>query len=305
MASNYSNLKIELMQTGENATTWGDITNTNLGTAIEEAIVGRATANFPTDADFTLLLTDSNSTQAARNFVLNVTSSVNLTTTRNLNVPIPEGNVNTGGIEKPYIIENNTSGGQSIVVKVIDGTGVTVPNGSRAFVYSNGTNVVAAFDYLPSLTAPTLNSTTATATTVVTNTVNPTGGNTNMTLGTSGTGNVVAGTTYNDTYGKVRAIPLSGSAKTTSYTLAVTDVGRYIEIGSGGSITIPNAVFSAGDVVSAFNNTASSITITCSINTAYLAGINTDIASITLSSRGLVTILFISGTVAVLSGNLV
>lgn len=296
MASSYSNLKIELMATGENATTWGTITNTNLGTAIEEAIVGRATANFSSDADLTLTLTDNNSTQVARNFVLNVTSGVSLTTTRNLIVP---------SIEKPYIVENNTSGSQSIIVKTAAGTGITVPNGSKAYVYSNGTNVVAAFDYIPSLTAPTLNSTTATATTVVTNTINPTGGNTNMTLGTSGTGNVVSGTTYNDTYGKVRAIPLSGSAKTTSYTLAVTDVGRYIEIGSGGSITIPNSVFSAGDVVSAFNNTASSITITCSINTAYLAGINTDIPSITLASRGIVTVLFISGTVAVLSGNLV
>lgn len=291
MASTYSNLKIELMATGENATTWGTITNTNLGTAIEEAIVGRATANFSTDADLTLTLTDSNSTQVARNFVLDVTSGVNLTTTRNLIVP---------SIEKPYIVENNTSGSQSIIVKTSAGTGITVPNGSKAFVYSNATNVVAAYDYIPSL-----NSTTATATTVVTDTINPTGGNTNMTLGTSGTGNVVSGTTYNDTYGKVRAIPLSGSAKTTSCTLAITDVGRYIEIGSGGSITVPNSVFSAGDVVSAFNNTSSSITITCSINTAYLAGINTDISSITLASRGIVTVLFISGTVAVLSGNLV
>jgi hypothetical protein len=165
--------------------------------------------------------------------------------------------------------------------------------------------VVEAFDYATSLTAPTLASTTATLGTVVSDTLNPTGSNTNMTLGVAGSGAVVSGTTYSDTYGKVRAIPLSGSAKTTSYTLAVSDVGRYIEIGSGGSITIPNSVFSAGDVVSAFNNTASSITITCSINTAYLAGINTDISSITLASRGIVTVLFISGTVAVLSGNLV
>ena len=39
MASTYSNIKIQLMATGENTTTWGDVTNVNLGTAIEEAIV--------------------------------------------------------------------------------------------------------------------------------------------------------------------------------------------------------------------------------------------------------------------------
>jgi hypothetical protein len=56
MASTYSTLKIELIGTGEQQGTWGTTTNTNLGTALEEAIVGRATANFTTDADLTLTL---------------------------------------------------------------------------------------------------------------------------------------------------------------------------------------------------------------------------------------------------------
>jgi hypothetical protein len=56
MASTYSTLKIELIGTGEQQGTWGTTTNTNLGTALEEAIVGRGTANFTTDADLTLTL---------------------------------------------------------------------------------------------------------------------------------------------------------------------------------------------------------------------------------------------------------
>lgn len=100
-----------------------------------------------------------------------------------------------------------------------------------------------------------------------------------------------------------RNIPLSGSAKTSSYTLATTDVGEYIEVGSGGSITVPNSTFAAGDVVSIFNNTTGNITITCSITTAYIAGTNTDKDTMTLATRGLATILFISGTVCVVSGN--
>ena len=100
-----------------------------------------------------------------------------------------------------------------------------------------------------------------------------------------------------------RNIPISGSAKTTSYTLATTDVGEYIEVGSGGSVTIPNSTFAAGDVVSIFNNTTGNITITCSITTAYIAGTNTDKDTMTLATRGVCTVLFISGTVCVVTGN--
>jgi len=53
-----------------------------------------------------------------------------------------------------------------------------------------------------------------------------------------------------------RNVPQSGSAKTTSYSLAVGDVGKFIEVGASGSITIPDATFAAGDVVSIFNNTS-------------------------------------------------
>lgn len=113
----------------------------------------------------------------------------------------------------------------------------------------------------------------------------------------------LSASTVSDSNGSVRKIPLSGSAKTTSYTLATTDVGEYIEVGSGGSVTVPNSTFAAGDVISIFNNTTGNITITCSITTAYIAGTNTDKDTMTLATRGVATILFISGTVCVVSGN--
>jgi hypothetical protein len=146
MASTYSALKIELIATGEQSGTWGNTTNTNLGTALEEAVVGRANAIFASDADLTISLVNVNTTQVARNYILNVTSGVSLTTTRNLIVPT---------INKPYIIENNTTGAQSIVVKTTAGTGVTVPNGKRMMVYADGTNVVPAFNEVPSATTVT------------------------------------------------------------------------------------------------------------------------------------------------------
>lgn len=98
-------------------------------------------------------------------------------------------------------------------------------------------------------------------------------------------------------------IPSAGSAKTTSYSLQTSDVGDFVEVGSGGSITIPNATFSAGDIVAIFNNTTGNITITCSITTAYIGGTNADKATVTLATRGVATVLFISSTLCVITGN--
>lgn len=98
-------------------------------------------------------------------------------------------------------------------------------------------------------------------------------------------------------------IPQSGSAKTTSYQLATTDVGQLIEVGASGSITIPDATFSTGDAVVIFNNTTGDVTVTCSITTAYIAGADSDVASVTLATRGICNVLFISGTVCVITGN--
>lgn len=99
-----------------------------------------------------------------------------------------------------------------------------------------------------------------------------------------------------------RNAPAVGT-KTSSYTLAVGDVGKYVQVGTSGSITIPDATFAEGDVISIFNNTTGNITITCTITTAYIAGTDSDKASVTLATRGVATILFISGTVCVISGN--
>ena len=100
-----------------------------------------------------------------------------------------------------------------------------------------------------------------------------------------------------------RNVPQSGSDKTSSYTLALTDIGEFVGVGTSGSITIPDATFAAGDIVSIFNNTSGNITITCTITTAYIAGTNTDKATMTLATRGVATVLFISGTVCVVTGN--
>jgi len=97
-------------------------------------------------------------------------------------------------------------------------------------------------------------------------------------------------------------LPAVGT-KTGSYTLATADIGKYVQVGSGGSITIPDATFAEGDAVSIFNNTSGNITITCTITTAYIAGTDSDKATMTLATRGVATILFISSTICVVTGN--
>jgi hypothetical protein len=167
-----------------------------------------------------------------------------------------------------------------------------------------------------SLTATTVTATTVNATTFDTNvaaagvtlagtTLAADGTDTDisLTLTPKGAGVVTTAASYSDGAGKLRAIPQSGSAKTTSYTLAVTDVGEFIEIGSGGAIVVPNATFSAGDAVVLFNNTSGSITITLSITTAYQGGTDADKATLSLATRGVANVLFISGTVCVVTGN--
>jgi len=191
-----------------------------------------------------------------------------------------------------------------------------VQSGSTVQVSVNdltaGKAVSAASVSATTVTATTVNATTfdtnvaAAGVTLAGTTLAADGTDTNISVTATpkGTGTFVSGTTFTDTYGKVRAIPQSGSAKTTSYTLATTDVGRFIEIGASGSIVIPDATFSAGDSLVLFNNTTGSITVTCTITTAYKAGTDADQATVTLTTRGLATILFISGTVCVISGNL-
>lgn len=140
MASTYSsNLKIELIATGEQSGTWGTTTNNNFANVFEQSIVGRVTVNFATDANVTLSASDSVSTQDFRNLYLNLTSSGSLTATRDLIVPT---------INKTYVVQNNTTGSQSIRVKTSAGTGITVPNGRTAALYVDGTNVIVAWDWV-------------------------------------------------------------------------------------------------------------------------------------------------------------
>jgi len=136
MPSTWSALKVELLETGANSGTWGTLTNVNLGDAVlGEVITGSATVNFPSAADVTITLTDSATTQSARNLRLNITES-------GAGVGYV-GNLILGSgcqIEKFYLVRNNGTGVKTI--KNTTGTGVAVAAGKATLVYNDGTNVV-------------------------------------------------------------------------------------------------------------------------------------------------------------------
>jgi hypothetical protein len=149
VASTYSDLKIELIGTGEQSGTWGNTTNTNLGTAIEQAIVGKADVTV-SSTPVTLSLTNSNALQDARALYLNLSGTPGGAAT--LNVP---------AIEKNYIVKNGTD--EEVTIKVSGQTGVAIPVGKTALVYNNGTDVVTAIDFIasPTFTTPVLGTPTS------------------------------------------------------------------------------------------------------------------------------------------------
>ena len=134
MASSYStDLKLELMVTGENSGTWGDKTNTNLN-LIQQAIAGYESIDVAS-SDVTLAMSNATISNA-RNMVLNLTGT--LAANRSVNVP--------DGIEKTYIVKDSTTrAGFTLTIKTVSGTGVTIPAGKTVIVFSDGTNVVDVF----------------------------------------------------------------------------------------------------------------------------------------------------------------
>jgi sugar lactone lactonase YvrE len=157
MASTYSDLKIELIGTGEQTGTWGTTTNDNFSIAIGEAITGSADVAF-SSADVTVTLTNTNASQAARNLRLNLTG----TSGGARNLILGSG----CQIEKLYLINNGLA--DAVTVKNTSGTGIAVPAGKTMFVYNNGTNVVDAVTHLTSLTTGTLTTGTLSASGVAT-----------------------------------------------------------------------------------------------------------------------------------------
>lgn len=129
MPSTYSpNLRIELIGSGEQQNVWGNTTNNNLGTLLENSISGLVTLSAMTDTNYTLVALDGANDQA-RSMTLWIPSTVTLTAPRNLIAP---------AVPKMYIIVNDSTGGFAVGIYNGTGLGVYVPNGTTRIVFSDG-----------------------------------------------------------------------------------------------------------------------------------------------------------------------
>tara|TARA_Y100000593_G_scaffold26826_1_gene53442 strand:- start:17 stop:1009 length:993 start_codon:yes stop_codon:yes gene_type:complete len=330
MATYVNNLRLKEITTGDEDGTWGTSTNTNLE-LIADSLGYNTQASFGSDANATTTVADG-AADPARALYFKVTSGATLSTTRELTIA-----PNT--LSRLMWIENATTGSQTITIKQGSGGTVNIGTGETKIVYLDGAGSGAAVvdalaNFNLSLTSqvtgtlPVANGgtgITSFGSGVATWIGTPSSANlasavtdetgsgalvfaTSPTLvtpvlGTPASGNLQSCTADGTDEVGFRNAPAVGT-KTSAYTLATGDVGKYVQVGSGGSIVIPDSTFAEGDVVSIFNNTTGDVTITCTITTAYKAGEDADIATATLATRGVATILFISATVCVITGNI-
>ena len=226
MASSYStDLKLELMVTGENSGTWGDKTNTNLN-LLQQAIAGYQEVSIAGGAQTTALDMTDATISNARNAVIKFTGTI----TGNQIVTIPDG------IEKVYVIENGTTGAFTVQFKTASGTGVTfsATDKGQKYVYSNGTDIIQISLGVPGGSDKQIQ-------------FNNNGLFGGITMGTAGQVLTTDGTTAS--FGDLSGGASWQAVKTTGFT-AVAGEGYFINTTSGAiTMTLP-ASPSLGDFVS-------------------------------------------------------
>ena len=293
MAAETAQLGLVTPTQGDLTGTWGNVVNNGITEYVNIAIAG--TLSFSGDGAITLSNTTGNA--STTNFGSTTAQYAVIRVTGTLTTP----KIITGpSYSKLYLVDNAATG-STVTFKAAGQSGVSVAVGEECFVYYNGTDYIKVASSVISALTGTLGpanggtgvaNNAASTLTISGNfpTTLTVGASTSVTLPSSGS------------LGYLN-IPQSGAAKTTSYTLAVGDIGEFIEVGASGSIVVPNATFAAGDAVVIFNNTSGAITLTMSITTAYIGGTDADKATISLATRGICNVLFISGTVCVVTGN--
>lgn len=141
MASVYTNnIRLEEMATGDQSGSWGDTTNSNLE-AIASAF-GYGVKSLAADADETLTMANVPTADTLRSMYLKINSDVSLSATRTVTLA-------PASVSKVWIIENTTTGGQSIDITQGSGTAVTIAHGQARVIYTtgagSGTTVFDAF----------------------------------------------------------------------------------------------------------------------------------------------------------------
>jgi len=269
MASTYStNLAIELIGTGDQAGAWGNTTNTNLGTLIEQAISGYVTQAVATGTDTSITIPNGAS-GVARNMFIELTGTGGAST--NLIVPANK---------KLYFIYNNTSSGQ-VTVKVAGQTGVSVPNGKKVVLVCNGTDIVNGLNYIADFGTNSFTVTNLTATSATITTLTSTSAGITTLSGTSANITTLSGTSFTTTNMVATSLTLANALRISQggTGLSTTPTNGQLLTGNGTGYTL--STLNGGPGVGITNN-AGSITITAT-GTGFIASVN---ATTPLQSTG-------------------
>lgn len=246
MASTYSNsLKLTLIGDGDQSGIWGQTTNTNLGTLLEQAITG-VTSIVMADANYTLTNFNGVSNEA-RNAVL-VVSGAN-SAVRDVIPPV---------VKKLYTVVNNTSGGQAIRIIGATGTGVTIPNGVTTLVYCDGTNFINGlsgtsenFTVNGTVVATTFSGSGASISAI--NASNISSGTIANARTTAATANGASTIVLRDSNGSFAGNVVSGGSFSTA-NFSITEAGGKLQFKYGSTVIV--SIDSTGNIVSATDITA-------------------------------------------------
>jgi len=280
MASTYSPLlRIELIGTGDQPGTWGDTTNTNLGSLIEQAIAATATVSV-TATNVTLSELNGSSDQS-RCAALLITGSAGVT--RNIVAPASS---------KLYVVSNTADA--AVVLKTSVSTGLTIPSGVTQFAYYNGTDFIAVsqpydadLKAIADLSSTGLIARTGAGTAAVRTITASTG--ISVTNGDGVSGNPTI---------SVSTVPVAnGGTGQTTYT------DGQILIGNSSGNTLTKATITAGTGVTVTNG-AGSITLSSTVGTVTSVDVSGGTTGLTTSggpvtSSGTITL---GGTLAVANG---
>lgn len=335
MASTYStNLALSLIVDGTEAGLWGSITNTNLGTLIEQAISGYDDTSIDVTAGNVTISIPNGGTGVARNMYLRVNGTPGVA--RDLIVPTNR---------KLYFVHNNSNA--AVTVKVLGLTGVSVPTTRKTVLLCNGTDIVDALTYFSSLTIGTTLSagTSITSSVIVGGTVGVTGTTVSGsginaptattylgfvsnsvqrgTVNSTGNWSYVAPTTgitavfnafpgthsvrigdNNNTQIDAGYLGIPQNAQTSAYAPTLQDRGKHISITTGGVTVNANpftygavsaTTWTAGDSFVVYNNSASSQTITAGGSVTFRLTGTASTGNRTIAQYGLASVLCVTG----------